>query len=300
MSRQIHSFLSSWLLLSVIVVSSAFVWAQESDPSKLNLERIFTKAEFNPRGLGGFRWDRSGDSYTKLEPSLSAKGAMDLVSYDVATNARSVLISAEKLIPIGATAPLQIQGYDWSADNTRVLIYTNSKKVWRLNTRGDYWVLDTATGKLTKLGGNVEPSTLMFAKFSPDGKCVGYVRENNLYIENLADGKITALTTNGSHTLINGTSDWVNEEELSLRDCWRWSPDSSSIAYWQFDAEGIKDYILINDTNDIYPTLTRIPYPKVGTTNAAVRIGVVSSDGGETKWLDIPGDPRNNYVSMME
>lgn len=297
--RKCH-FLFTCLLLAVVAGSPTLSAAQDADPSALNLDRIFVKNEFNPKGLGGFRWLKSGDSFAKLEPSKTIKGAMDLVAYDAATNNRSMLIAAERLIPSGATVPLSIQGYEWSADGARVLIYTNSKKVWRFDTRGDYWVLDGISGKLQKLGGNADPSTLMFAKFSPDGKRVGYVRENNLYVENLVDEKITALTSNGSHTLINGTSDWVNEEELYLRDCWRWSPDSRSIAYWQFDAEGIRDYLLINDTNDIYPTITKIPYPKVGTTNSAVRIGVVAADGGETKWLNIPGDPRNNYVSMME
>jgi dipeptidyl-peptidase-4 len=181
-----------------------------------------------------------------------------------------------------------------------MLVYTNSKKVWRQNTRGDYWVLDVASGKLTKLGGEAKPSTLMFAKFSPDGKRVGYVRENNLYVENLADGKITQLTSDGSRTLINGTSDWVNEEEFDLRDCWRWSPDSKSVAYWQFNAEGIKDFILIDNTKDLYPVLTQIPYPKAGTVNSAVRIGVVSADGGQTKWINTPGDLRQHYIAMMD
>jgi dipeptidyl-peptidase-4 len=223
-----------------------------------------------------------------------------LVSYDAATNNRSVLIFAEKLIPQGATEPLRINGYEWSTDNLQLLVYTNSKKVWRLNTRGDYWVLDITSGKLTKIGGNAKPSTLMFAKFSPDGKRVGYVSENNLYVENLADGKITQLTNDGSHTLINGTSDWVNEEEFFLRDCWRWSPDSKSIAYWQFNAEGIKDFILVDNTKDLYPVLTQIPYPKAGTTNSAVRIGVVNADGGQTKWMSTPGDLRQHYIVMMD
>ena len=288
------------ILLALVVGVQLSVFAQEADPSKLTLERIYSKPEFNAQGLGGFRWLKDGDSYTKLEPSKTIKGAMDLVMYNVGSGERNVLLPAEKLIPEGATQPLAIQGYDWSVADEQVLIYTNSKKVWRLNTRGDYWVLDGASGKLTKIGGNAEPSTLMFAKLSPDGTKVGYVRENNLYVQNLADGKITALTTNGSHTMINGTSDWVNEEELYLRDCWRWSPDSKSIAFWQMDAEGIKDYLLINDTNDIYPTITKIPYPKVGTVNAAVRIGVISAEGGETRWIKAPGDPRENYISMME
>ncbi len=210
------------------------------------------------------------------------------------------MLSADKLIPAGETKPIAIHGYDWSTDEKRVLIYTNSQKVWRQNTRGDYWVLDLASGKLTKLGGDAKPATLMFAKFSPDGSKVGYVRDNDLYVENVSDGKITRLTNDGSHTLINGTSDWVNEEEFDLRDCWRWSPDSKSIAFWQFDASGIEDYVLVNDTTGLYPTVTKIPYPKTGTQNAAVRVGVVPADGGAIRWLETPGDLRNNYIVSVD
>lgn len=288
------------VFLSFLLLIPAFVYAQAADSSLLTIDRIFNSDEFSPKFIGGLRWMKTGDAYSKIERSTTVQGGTDLVSYDAATNVRTVLLSAEKLIPKGETKPLPINGYEWSADNKQMLIYTNSKKVWRLNTRGDYWVLDLATGNLKKIGAAAKPSTLMFAKFSPDGAKVGYVRENNIYVENIADGKITPLTTNGSRTLINGTSDWVNEEEFFLRDCWRWSPDSKSVAYWQFDASGIKDFLLINNTDDIYPTITQIPYPKAGTTNAAVRIGVVNASGGETKWINTPGDLRQNYIAMMD
>lgn len=288
------------VFLSLLLFVPAFVYGQTSDPALLSIERIFNSEDFSAKGVGGLRWMKSGDAYSKIERSATVEGGSELVSYDAATNARTVLLSADKLIPKGETKPLPINGYEWSTDNKQMLIYTNSKKVWRLNTRGDYWVLDLASGNLKKLGGDAKPSTLMFAKFSPDGMRVGYVRENNIYVENIADGKITQLTNDGSRTLINGTSDWVNEEEFFLRDCWRWSPDSKSIAYWQFDASGIKDFLLINNTDDIYPVITQIPYPKAGTTNAAVRVGVVSADGGQTKWMNTPGDLRQNYIAMMD
>jgi dipeptidyl-peptidase-4 len=286
-----------WLILMGI---PAFGLAQTGDPALLTIDRIFNSGDFGSQGIGQIRWLRSGDAYSKIERSTTRQGATELVSYDAATNKREVLISADKLIPPGANSPLALHGYDWSNDNQKLLVYTNSKKVWRQNTRGDYWVLDAASGKLTKLGGDAKPSTLMFAKFSPDATKVGYVRENNLYVENLADGKITQLTKDGSKTLINGTADWVNEEEFGLRDCWRWSPDGKSIAFWQFDASGIKDFVLINNTVDLYPVLTEIPYPKAGTTNAAVRVGVVAADGGEIRWMNTPGDLRQNYIAMMD
>jgi dipeptidyl-peptidase 4 len=292
-------FLQRKAILFLLLVSlSAFAPAQ--DASLLTLERIFNSEDFNAKGVGGLRWMKSGEAFSKIERSTTVAGGQELVSYDAATNARTVLIGPDKLTPKGDTKPLPINGYEWSADNTKMLIYTNSKKVWRANTRGDYWVLDIASGSLKKLGGDAKPSTLMFAKFSPDGTRVGYVRENNIYVEDLTDGKITQVTTDGGKNLINGTSDWVNEEEFFLRDCWRWSPDGRSIAYWQFNTEGSKDYVLVDTTKDLYPVLNYFPYPKAGTTNAAVRAGVVSAAGGPTKWMNTPGDLRQNYIVMVE
>src|SRR5690606_11641301 len=221
--------------------------------------------------------------------------------YDTETGARSVLITAAQLTPPGDSAPLAIENYIWSADRNRVLIFTNSERVWRTNTRGDYWVLDRESGELKKLGGSTaRPSTLMFAKFSPDGGRVGYVRENNLYVEDLASGAITQLTQDGSRTVINGTFDWVYEEELGLQDGWRWSPDGRRVAYWQLVADSVRDFTLINYTDSLYPVVTPIQYPKAGESNSAARVGVVPAAGGETRWMALKGDPRNNYPARME
>jgi len=174
--------------------------------------------------------------------------------------------------------------------------------VWRTNTRGDYWVLDLAGWSLKKLGGDGPASTLMFAKWSPDGGRVGWVRYGayNIYIEDIASGKLTQLTRDGSRTTINGTFDWVYEEELGLQDGWRWNPDGQSIAYWQLDATGVRDFLLYNVTDSLYAFTTPVQYPKAGQTNSAARTGVVSATGGETRWINIPGDPRNNYIARME
>lgn len=295
----------AFLLWLLVAGFSTGIFAQTGaapaqDASLLTLERIFNSDDFSPKGVGGLRWMKSGDAFSKIERSTTVQGGQELVSYDAATNARTVLIAPDKLTPKGEAKPLPLHGYEWSADNTKMLIYTNSKKVWRLNTRGDYWVLDIASGNLRKLGGDAKPSTLMFAKFSPDGTRVGYVRENNIYVEDLADGRITPITTDGGKNLINGTSDWVNEEEFFLRDCWRWSPDGKSIAYWQFNTEGSQDFVLVDNTKGLYPVLNYFPYPKAGTTNAAVRVGVVGATGGKTVWMNTPGDLRQNYIVMVE
>lgn len=286
--------------LAVLVLCTSSLIAQTNDKGTLTLDRIFSSSEFRSETFGPARWLDGGNAYTTLEPATSAKEALDIVRYETATGARSVLIAATSLTPSGASKPLVIEDYAWSGDSGKLLIFTNTQQVWRQNTRGDYWVYEIKARRLVKLGGNAAPSTLMFAKFSPDGTKVGYVRENNLYVEALADNRITQLTRDGSKRIINGTFDWVYEEELDLRDGWRWSPDSRSIAYWQLDTDGVPDYYMINNTDSLYPKIITIQYPVAGQTNSAGRVGVVAINGGPTRWLQVPGDPRNNYIARMD
>lgn len=285
------------LLIALIQLPAA---AQPADTTLLTLERIFSSQEFSPERFGPARWLDGGSGYTTLEPSKAPEGGSDIVRYDTATGRREILVPAKRLVPSGASKALTIDDYAWSPDRQRLLIFTNSQRVWRQNTRGDYWVVDLKTWQIRKLGGDANPSTLMFAKFSPDGRAVGYVRENNIYVEDLSGGKMTQLTHDGSRTIINGTFDWVYEEEFGLRDGFRWSPDSKFIAYWQLDAAGVRDFLMINNTDSLYSFVIPVQYPKVGTTNSACRVGVVSAAGGETRWMEVPGDPRNNYIARMD
>ena len=110
---------------------------------------------------------------------------------------------------------------------------------------------------------------------------------------------MTQLTPDGSETTINGTSDWVYEEEFGVRDGFEWSPDGASIAYWQFDSTGVGLFSLVNTTDTLYPVVKTIPYPKAGTANSAVRIGVISASGGPTTWMKTEGDPRNTYLARI-
>ena len=289
---------TSLLILFALLASSAGL--AQSPQLSATLDRMFNKHEFASAPFGPARWLHDGAQYTTVEPSSEIKGGQDIVEYDTASGKRTVLVSATKLVPAPGAKPLRIEDYTWSPDNRLLLIFTNSKKVWRLNTRGDYWVLDLASGKLTKLGGDAPESSLMFAKFSPDSQSVAFVRANNIYVQDLSTYAVRALTTDGSTTLINGTSDWVNEEELKIRDGFRWSPDSQSIAFWQFDTTGVGDYTLINDTAQEYPVTSRYLYPQPGTTNSAVRAGVVSAQGGSVTWINLPGDPRQHYIARLD
>jgi dipeptidyl-peptidase 4 len=293
------------LLLLVLAASAVVVSpvpAQQTDASRLSVQRIYGSGEFAAKPFGPSEWLGDGAAYTTVEKAGEGAG-QDLVRYDVERGTREVLVTARQLIPQGASEPILIEDYAWSPDGKQLLVFTNTEPVWRLNTRGDYWVLDRATGALRKLGGaEAKPSTLMFAKFAPTGGRVGYVRENNLYVEDLASGTITPLTTDGSRTLINGTFDWVYEEELMnyYADGWRWSPDGTSVAFWQLNADSVRNFSLINNTDSLYSRVISVQYPKVGETNSAARVGVVSAAGGATQWLEIEGDPRNHYIARMD
>ncbi len=272
----------------------------ETLDSQLTVERLFSRDEFQEEQVGPLVWSKLGGAYFTWKPSEAESGGQSLMRIDADSGTETIVVSAEECIPPGESKPLAIDGFAFSADESKLLIYTNSRRVWRLNTRGDYWVLDIATRELKKLGGNASPSTLMFAKFSPDGTRVAYVRENNLYVQDVRTLQITALTTDGSARIINGTADWVNEEELGIRDGYRWSPDGHSMAFWSFDTTGVEDFHLVDTTQGTYPRLTSFPYPKVGTTNSASRIGVVPAVGGAVRWLALPGDPREHYLPQME
>ena len=291
---RLHLFAAT---LAILVGAPAL--AAQQDSSLVTLERLFNSEDFSQDFFGPARWLHDS-GYTTFERAPDGRGR-DLVRTDPATGQKQVLLAAAKLIPTGDSVPLRVENFAFSADGQRVLLYTNSKRVWRQNTRGDYWVLELGTGTLRRLGGSAaRPSTLMFAKFSPQADRVAYVRENNLYVERVKDGKITQLTKDGSRTTINGTFDWVYEEEFDDRDGFRWSPDGKRIAYWQLDASGVRDFLLINNTDSLYSFTIPVQYPKAGTTNSSCRVGVVDANGGKTRWLETPGDPRNTYIARME
>ena len=274
--------------------------AQLPAPASDMLRRLFASREFLSERFGPARWIDSGAAYTTVEASADRQAASDIVRYETATGARSVYVSTRQLIPPGDTVPLDVDDYGWSADGSQLLVFTNSRRVWRQNTRGDYWVLNRRTGALKKLGGDAPESSLMYAKFSPTGDRVAYVRQGELYVERLGDGRITRLTSGADSLHVNGMTDWVYEEEFDLRDGFRWSPDGTRIAYWHFDMTGVRTFLLSNDTDSLYPFVVPIQYPKAGTSNSGVTAGVVSADGGPTTWLQVPDDPRENYLPRME
>ena len=289
------------LLLHVISCMS-FLFAANTfaEDKGLTLDRIFKDAEFKLPDWGPAYWSEEGTAYTVLEKSETFTNVSEIVRVEMESGKRDILVTASNLIVQGEVKPLKIEDYACSKDGTKMLLFTNTKRVWRKETRGDYWVFDLKTKALKKLGGKAAPSTLMFATFSPDGQRVAYVCQNNLYVQAVDSLKITQLSKDGSDTIVNGTADWVYEEEFYLRNGFRWSPDGKYIAYWQFDTAGVRINHLVNNTDELYPVITSYAYPKVGQTNSACRVGVVKADGGRTRWFRPSDDPRNHYIPKME
>ncbi|WP_410221414.1 S9 family peptidase [Pedobacter sp.] len=238
-------------------------------------------------------WTKDGTGYYQ-----NTGGEITVVT--LPKNERSTLIGRDLLTPANGSSPLQVRSFQLSEDGSKALIYTNTKKVWRYDTRGDYWVADIKNNTLTQLGKGKPASSLMFAKFSPDASKVAYVSGHNIYVEDLATGTIKALTTDGSARMINGTFDWVYEEEFDCRDGFRWSPDGKSIAYWQIDATKIKNFLMINNTDSIYSFNVPVEYPKVGQDPSSCKIGVVDINTAQTKWIDVPGSSVQNYIPRMD
>jgi dipeptidyl-peptidase-4 len=240
----------------------------------------------------GIKWSKDGGSYYQAIDG-------EIVSVTLPKNDRKTVVP-RSLLSKAESDLSRIKDFNLSDDGTKVLIFTNSKKVWREETRGDYYVADLKANSITKLGKDKPAASLMFAKFSPDGSKVGYVSNHNIYVDDLTTSTTKALTTDGTVSLINGTFDWVYEEEFFCRDGFRWSPDSQSIAYWQLNAANTKKFLMINNTDSIYPFTIPVEYPKVGENPSACKIGIVNVSSAVTNWIKVPGDIIQNYIPRMD
>lgn len=211
-----------------------------------------------------------------------------------------IIIKKALLTPANASKPLEIRRFVFSEDRSKVLINSNTRKVWRYDTRGDYWLVDLKLQDIKQVGKGLPESSLMFAKLSPDATMVAYVSGHNLYSEDLKTGKVTQLTFDANQRVINGTFDWVYEEEFDCRDGFRWSPDSKSIAFWKIDAGKTRDYLMLNTTDSIYSFNVPVEYPKAGEDPSICKIAVVNVSTGKTEIMKIPGDPAQHYIPRME
>ncbi|WP_200975198.1 DPP IV N-terminal domain-containing protein [Echinicola sp. 20G] len=265
--------------------------------AQLTLDRIYSN-EFRQSGLPALQWVDGGESYAVVEQN--AEGLPEIAKYTTSSGERSLLVEGNQLIPNGENSSIGVESFDFSPDKTKLMIFTNSSRVWRANTKGDYWVLDLESGELSQIGADFPASSLMFAKFSEDQKKAAYVYHFNLYVEDLETGSVTQLTKSGGEEIINGTFDWAYEEEFGARDGFRWSPSGQQLAFWNFDISKVGTFYMINNTDSVYSELIPLQYPKVGQDPSSVKIGLVGLSGEEVHWIPLPGSSIQNYIPGMQ
>ncbi|MGN7863925.1 DPP IV N-terminal domain-containing protein [Chryseobacterium sp. 22458] len=248
----------------------------------------------SPLAAQKIQWTSDGNAYYSF-----TKNGIEIV--DVLNPGKNqTFLSTNELIPAGSTNPLKVQSFQIAPDGKSLLLFTNTQKVWRDNTRGDYWIFDKNTKKLSQLGKSLPAASLMFTKFSPDSKKVAYVSKHNIYIEDLANNQVTPVTSDGTDRMINGTFDWAYEEEFGTQDGFRWSPDGSKIAYWKLDARSTKNFLMINNTDSLYSFTVPVEYPKVGENPSGCSIWFYDLAAKSSKKADIAGDEVQNYIPRME
>ena len=255
--------------------------------------------------------------YSQILPSDLQWNDNDSGYYTIKENNIVLVSVTEKedttILPSRVLGGASIESFQFSKDKSKILLFTNAKKVWRYKTRGDYLVFDVKQQKLKKIGKDFPASSLMFAKFSPDEKSVAYVvkeklknevrnssTRTNIFIEDLEKGTVRKLTSSeGKEKLINGTFDWVYEEEFSCRDGFMFNDKGTKIAFWQVDASSVKDFYMINTTDSIYSYTIPVEYPKVGEDLTAVKIGVINLKNQNINWVPIPGAADEFYLPRM-
>jgi dipeptidyl-peptidase 4 len=282
-----RSACSALLLLLVLPLA-----AQQPAAPALTVDAIFGSKQFDGAPMPDIHWLADGTAWatTRANPA----GGTDIIRVDAATGGVTVLADAA-LFADSAGNRYKIEGFSLSDDAAKALVFHNTLRVWRLNTAGVYHVVDFAAKKVTPL--SRAPGLQMFAKLSPNGAEAAFVRANDLFVVDLATWAERAITHDGSDVIINGTSDWVYEEELGLRDAFRWSPDSKRIAFYRFDQSPEPVYPIL-DQSAVHAKAMLIRYPQPGDPNARVRVGVAEIASGHTVWMQVESD--SVYIAAME
>ena len=214
-----------------------------------------------PFGAGTPNWMPDGNSFTSVE-------RYSIVKTELPSLMKTTLFDLEQFIPKDDAHLRSISSFSFSNDLKQVLLKINTKTKYH-KTMGEVWVYNSIGKKIVQLGKELNPDFLMYPKFSPDGSKVAYVYQDNsnhsvvynLYCEDLKTGKISQLTFDVKDRSINGTFDWVYSEELFCTDGFRWSTDGKQIAYWNVDASKVRNYLMLNTTDSIYPYTVSVEYP---------------------------------------
>jgi dipeptidyl-peptidase-4 len=288
--------LASFVLLFVFLLGLAGFGQQRFTES--TIDDIYASVKFSPKTIRGFQWIKGGKGYSCLETD-SVIGKTDLWGYDVATGGKTLFVDGSALTLNEGENPFKIENYIWSPDEQRIL-FTGIVPARALKTGGDFFLFDLKLKQFKRLTDSGKEQ--LNVKFSPDGKTIGFVRANNLYLLDLATGQETQLTFDGAEHVLNGHFDWVYEEEFGIIDGWQWSPDGRYIAYWQLDETREPEFPIMNFL-PLHQEVLRMRYPKAGDPNAIVKIGVIDLSTKGNRWMEL-GAPldstQDTYVPRIK
>jgi dipeptidyl-peptidase-4 len=250
--------------------------------SQITVEKIWKTYEFRSSGIDGFTSMNDGLHYTKIE---AKDGRQALVKYLITEeNGKGEVLFETSDLKINGEA-IQFDDYFFNNDETKVLLTTNTEAIYRRSFTAVYYLFDIKTKKLSLLDDQHQPQTL--AEYSPDGKKVSYIHKNDLYIKDIASGKVTQLTTDGKRNkIINGTTDWVYEEEFGITKAYGWSPDSKHIAFLRFDEKEVKEFTMMY-FEELYPEKYTFKYPKAGEANSKVSAHLVNTANGKITTINL-------------
>jgi dipeptidyl-peptidase 4 len=267
------------LVITLFFIESSFCQTKKD----VSIEDIWKNYQFYSGTVNGIRSLNNGLNYTTLEGS---KEGNDLVKYSyVKPKDKEVLIVNADLIDNGKI--VKIDDYEFSADEKKVLIASNTEGIYRHSSKSDFYIYEFESKKLIKLA---EGEKQMYATFSPEGNSVAYVQDNNLFVKDLTQINAIQITTDGKKgSIINGASDWVYEEELVLVRAFEWSPDGNKIAFYKFNESNVKEWSLKYYT-DLYPKEERFKYPKAGEENSEIEIYTYDLASKKQEKANITGD----------
>ena len=275
------------LISMLFLLLGTIAAAQEKKP--LTLEDIFASNKLTPKTLQGVQWVPGEAAFTYLKDG-------DIYKHEVVSGKETPLLAGKNLALKPGSEPISIDRYEWSRDRKYLLIASNMRQIWRHSTDGQYFICDVLAKKLRPLSGIAGAQSN--AKFSPDATKIGFVRGNNLFVLDLSSGIEMQLTTDGSDNVINGQFDWVYEEEFTISDGWRWSPDGKKIAFWRLDQTRVPVFPLENMMS-LYPSVFWLKYPKAGEPNSLVQVGVVTLESAQTQWIDL-GAETDIYIPRIQ
>lgn len=280
------------LLSLLLVVISLFLLSNSySQDKELTLESIYLKPEFLPKGAGEFNSMKDGNYYSSLEDDLS----INVYDYETGTLNNTVMTGSDFKSAIN-NEKIAIRDYKFSNDETKILISTDIQRIYRTSIIANFYVWDVSAKALTKI---TKDSKASLAEFSPDGNKVFYISGNNVFLYDLSNHSVKQVTNDGKKNfIINGTSDWVYEEELGLSKAYSWSPDSKRIAFMKFDESKVKEMDL-TFYGELYPTESTYKYPKAGEDNSIVTVWVYDLNDGKTTKVDI-GNNTDQYIARIK